>query len=930
MITVNKSVLENFIQRIVESRSDGNSYADMTGTMFDNIDDEPIKPSEMMATQLAVEAPPVDDPEYIPSTKGELGRAAQLISEEVPEDQIERVYRQLHKILDSALDRHDDNLAESVYEYFKLILEGPGDDEYGDEGDAADLWLKQQAAAGVDIDDEDDSEDDNAADDNAADDFGGGKTAGYEAGSKGAVILQVKKVGDENISQIEEFEKLDKELRAKGVAVPTNVNTAKIIEKRLGYVIEAARLAYSDEEIPDELETLAGAAKEWEFDHPDAPKYIDAVFLAMHAVYEVNYQLIVANHGLEYGGLEIKEKDTGFGKKLDIGVKQAGAVGSREHNAGIIKDIQTRYGLVYDNVIRYRSIFNMTDDQLDGQIFKIVKGLNQYNPIFKTALINYSGAIEKSGDAAMKELSQLLRMAYKEDVKKEEVQVDNFIAKFFSKIRVKEYYNLTKFTYHAWKDADSIKKDYPEEILNLMKRSKFYRAGIFSVSHPNIPEKIKEYNDIEMLEAIKVYVNAAVTASVDFHESQLLDQETKEGDYEPTPEEVEKKRVAKQIKTLEQEANPSKYTHIAPLYGFSGESGLRQWVLKFPERKMRLMRIGKSTEDNFPGAKRFVEITEKIYDAIVRNLPLYLNFLKYPEQAEIFTKAFMNLRTKDKKLVGDIGDADAVKAQMDEFIRIFEIARQDLKQVNETLMELTMEDISIVAAAIEEQEPIPTERLDPDIFKYMTEEELVDMVKAYMAGMYSIGGAMARSAVGDILSDVITNTDKPWKLAIAQELKNRYEKMDDKLAFSLSEHFMGKKNPPDFNKPNKSGTKKFLNLGIGESEFYSLYAEAIKLYDNIISKYIGTKEKDARSLLARLQKAEIEGVLSLPKEQQMAVVNTAHEVYPFIIAMGIKSWDDMKRIEDELKLKKIEAENLKVQEKLEEIMTLNKVLERLI
>ena len=43
MITVKKSVLDNFIQRIVESRSDGNSYADMTGTMFDNMEEEPIK-----------------------------------------------------------------------------------------------------------------------------------------------------------------------------------------------------------------------------------------------------------------------------------------------------------------------------------------------------------------------------------------------------------------------------------------------------------------------------------------------------------------------------------------------------------------------------------------------------------------------------------------------------------------------------------------------------------------------------------------------------------------------------------------------------------------------------------------------------------------------------------------------------------------------
>jgi hypothetical protein len=323
------------------------------------------------------------------------------------------------------------------------------------------------------------------------------------------------------------------------------------------------------------------------------------------------------------------------------------------------------------------------------------------------------------------------------------------------------------------------------------------------------------------------------------------------------------------------------------------------------------MRISKTTQDNFPGAKRFVEITEKIQDVIVRNLPLYLNFLKNEEQAEIFTKAFMNLRTKDKKLVGDIGDEDAVRAQMNEFIRIFEIARKNLRQINETLIELDLEDISIISHALELGEPIPIERLPADLFKYMTEEEVTDLVKAYQEGMYSIGGSMARSAVGDILSDIITKTDKPWKVAIAQELKNRYDTMDDKQAMSLAEHFMGKKNPPKFNEPNLAGTKKFLDLGIGENEFYTLYAEAIKIYDKLIFEYVGTKEKDARSLLAQLQKAEIEGVLSLGPAEQIKVIDAAHDVYPFIIAMGIKSWDDMQRIEEELSLKQAEAEALK-------------------
>ena len=70
-----------------------------------SMDEDPIKPVEMMATQIAEEMPPVADPEYVPAGLEELGRAAYVIAQEVPDTQIEYFYRKLHKLLDSALDR---------------------------------------------------------------------------------------------------------------------------------------------------------------------------------------------------------------------------------------------------------------------------------------------------------------------------------------------------------------------------------------------------------------------------------------------------------------------------------------------------------------------------------------------------------------------------------------------------------------------------------------------------------------------------------------------------------------------------------------------------------------------------------------------------------------------------------------------------------
>jgi len=920
MIKIKKRVLENFIKNIVESRSDGHSYADVTGTMFDIVEDEPIKPSEMMSTQLAVEAPPVDDPDYVPATKGELGRAAQLISEEVPEDQIERVYRQLHKILDSALDKHeDDKLSESIYKNLKLILEaGPGDDEFGDEDDEAAKWLRQY---GGDLDD--------ASEDDVIEDFGGGSIEPTSM-TMGDAIIQAKKMGDENIKQIEDYESLEKELRSQGV-VPVKVNIAPAIERRLQHVSKAASLAYSGEDIPKELQTLVDAAKEWEFDHPDAPKYIDAVFLAMHAVYEVNYQLLVANHGLQFAGPEIKEKDTGFGKKLDIGMRKPGSVGSREHYAGIIEDIQEKYGLSYKNAIKIRSVFNMSDSELDNQIMAILAGLHQYNPIFKAAFEKYSSDTNQQGSKAMEALAKLLRMAYKHDVEKEEVLIDKFIEKFFSKIRVRDYYNLTKFTYHAWKDSESIIQDYPLQILDLIKRSKFYKGGVFKVTHPNIPEKYKEYTEPEMLEAIKVYVKGMVNASIDFHESQIEEKEAMSGDYEMSPEEVAKRETAKKIKTLEKQANPSSYTHIAPLYGFSGESGLRQWVLKFPERKLRMLSVGYGSEsDNFPGLKKLAKIWDEIFDIAVMNIPLYLTMLTNDVELENFTKLFFNLKVPAGTPVGNVKDPQQMKDQMEDFKRIFLSAKNDFEMINQTIIDMDSYDIGIVQKALEEGEPVPFERLTPDILNYYEEDEIIDMVNAYTRGMSGVGGHMARQTLADVIDDIITNTDKPWMMAIAKELETRYEAIDAKMAKSLAEHFMGKKNPPDYDKPNKSGTKKFIDLGIGEKEFFELSAEAIVMYDDIISKYILKKEKDMKSMLASIKRADLSSLKRQNPNQQKATIKAAHEVYPPMIVLGIHSFDDALNREKQLQLKSQEAEEFKTQQTLQEIVKLHKVLERLI
>jgi len=60
----------------------------------------PLKPTEMMSSQLAVERPPIEDEDYIPTTVSDLRQAAQAVAGLVPPDQVEKFYRQLLKLLD--------------------------------------------------------------------------------------------------------------------------------------------------------------------------------------------------------------------------------------------------------------------------------------------------------------------------------------------------------------------------------------------------------------------------------------------------------------------------------------------------------------------------------------------------------------------------------------------------------------------------------------------------------------------------------------------------------------------------------------------------------------------------------------------------------------------------------------------------------------
>lgn len=78
--------------------SSGSGHEDIAYGIFDRPGPSsdhtvPIVPSEMVATQMATERPPIDDPDYVPNTVRELATAVAEMTKAIPEDQIQKFYK---------------------------------------------------------------------------------------------------------------------------------------------------------------------------------------------------------------------------------------------------------------------------------------------------------------------------------------------------------------------------------------------------------------------------------------------------------------------------------------------------------------------------------------------------------------------------------------------------------------------------------------------------------------------------------------------------------------------------------------------------------------------------------------------------------------------------------------------------------------------
>jgi len=106
-IVVKKKVLEELVDKVVKEVSSFHSVRiDEIPAKID--EEDVIKPTEEMSTQLSQQKPKVDDPNYKPVNTSELSKAAAAIAEKVPQDKTEAFYKRLKDLAQQASDNKDE------------------------------------------------------------------------------------------------------------------------------------------------------------------------------------------------------------------------------------------------------------------------------------------------------------------------------------------------------------------------------------------------------------------------------------------------------------------------------------------------------------------------------------------------------------------------------------------------------------------------------------------------------------------------------------------------------------------------------------------------------------------------------------------------------------------------------------------------------
>lgn len=454
-IKINKSVLKNFKKLITEksARSDtmhnnstgfyGNFGSVKSFNSFDDNPDDsmPVKPSAQMAIQLSVDEPPVDDPDYIPGTREELGLAATRIAKEVPKNKIEYFYRKLHKLLDSALDEDDAelfNLHEAIdYDAIKnpahkkaikglvdqaiaMASRSPDAKNYMTSDAAASFAMQNRIVSRYpnitlgDVIDEIETYIKDQETEYSEKEQSSGATDDIIVNPPGS-LEDASPPGGTVPSQTKTKRRVVTGSKGRSIGKPeSKKDKRKSVQKRQKEIEDPSDEALDNRASDEMMHLMASAYSEyiemdqyastwdWTNYQYEAP-LLKVIYDLIKILHQLSYRLLQANYINKYGGyIYDPEADVGGKRKGGFVLEKQGPT-SRPQAQAMIRRIHSDFGLTYETMMRQQNILKMDHQELVEVIERAMIGIfqrvpNLYKDFVQGVAIQESDLIAQGGD----------------------------------------------------------------------------------------------------------------------------------------------------------------------------------------------------------------------------------------------------------------------------------------------------------------------------------------------------------------------------------------------------------------------------------------------------------------------------------------------------------------------------------------------------
>ena len=840
-ILIKKSLIDNYIKENKSSRGD-TIYNNTTGfygnfgsvksfnaneedeEVDEDIDfeDAPIQPSAQMAVQLSVDEPPVDDPDFLPATVQELALAAARISKEVPNDKIEYFYRKLHKLLDAALDEKDRKLfelnealnLENIPFNIRRRLEksllpryeaGVTAGQITPQG-AADKLFPKLGTPNI-------SKEDLI---NHFSEFVPGGTDVDVFVQPPDTLKDISSVPSTSSKKIVDPVSKMKYDPTKDLDDLEGPSTKEMKELDKDILVKLHDLDREENEHLAYINT-------WTFNESvPLNKILYALVISLN---EISYEVLRSNYIKKFGGQYLSTPET----KFDTGIRQYEQSHplSRDYAERFLSSAEGIYGFNKKNILRQRNIVKMSDEELETVLFNAVSGIINRIPEFKQKILtiikkHYPGATLED---TINFMCELLSHKYRgESLVLEKDLIDIVIGGMFKRalidlpdpVKIPKAPlgyggNIKSFQKRAKVYPEEFRKHLPDLIMDLLPK---FRAGIsvkivgneikfvdkktkLGISTPKkeVMKRIKEYID-RMIDLANQPSAAALRKAaeneedpfkgamktiqkMDTEEEQEKEKLNKDG---LTKEEAELKSVLVDIGKM---VDSGSWMHIAPLFGFSGAPGVRQWFMKFPEMKHK---IGVAARRGVPGPSKIMEQINYLYDDVIK-------FFIDDSNVHEGKKGLMSI------MIDELSGKKNLSAEEKADLKLYSQMRTDFLELSDMIQ---MEDI-------------PELQEKPEYQNLKTRP----------------GGAILQFFIGNIFDRILKNVYNKWQDNAQKMLEAEGVKPAE--AKRLSQYFTGLKKVPDFANLKKTAMS-FINAGISKEKFFVLYEKSYKWFFETVEK----------------------------------------------------------------------------------------------